>query len=173
MPKFNMYVCSCRADYQKISQKLKDRKQPPPIPGNVPLESRPSLVGALPEFRVRTETFVSPPIAPALPVGQSFDVSAEWLSVYPQRIVNAAKNAMGLTVYTLYMHCTATTKSTRRYIGCTEGNTISIQPRGGTTASRDHHKLLTHQAFAKVISIHFSRCFEASCVSREAFLVCL
>ena len=46
--------------------------------------------------------------------------------------------------------------------------------RGGTTASRDRHKLLTHQAFAKAISIHFlSRCFETSCVSREAFLACL
>ena len=41
-------------------------------------------------------------------------------------------------------------------------------------ASRDRYKLLTHQAFAKAISIHFlSRCFETSCVSREAFLACL
>ena len=51
---------------------------------------------------------------------------------------------------------------------------VFLAPRGGTTASRDRHKLLTHQAFAKAISIHFlSRCYEASCVSREAFLACL
>ena len=58
--------------------------------------------------------------------------------------------------------------------GCRTSSASEARPRGGTTASRDRHKLLTHQAFAKAISIHFlSRCFETSCVSREAFLACL
>ena len=61
----------------------------------------------------------------------------------------------------------------RRFVDLGE-RPCSMSPRGGTTASRDRHKLLTHQAFAKAISIHFlSRCFETSCVSREAFLACL
>ena len=51
---------------------------------------------------------------------------------------------------------------------------VATQSYPGTTASHDRYKLLTHQAFAKAISIHFlSCCFEASCVSREAFLACL
>ena len=61
-----------------------------------------------------------------------------------------------------------------RIYACARTHVIYNITIGGTTASRDRHKLLTHQAFAKAISIHFlSRCFETSCVSREAFLACL
>ena len=71
---FALVMCVlCRSDYQKISQKLRDRKHPPPLPANVPPDSRPSLTGVLP-FRERSDTIARPPLSPAMPAGQSFDV---------------------------------------------------------------------------------------------------
>ena len=69
----------CRSDYQKISQKLKERKQPPPLPNNLPPGSRPSLVGnqLIPErMRERSETVVGPPPALVAPLDHSYEVSA-------------------------------------------------------------------------------------------------
>ena len=71
-------VFFCRADYQKISQRLKERKHPPPIPGNVAPENRPSLVGGVtPQLRDRSDTVLRlpPTPPPGASVPTTYDVS--------------------------------------------------------------------------------------------------
>ena len=78
-----------RADYQKISQRLKERKPPPPMPGNVGLDNRPSL---LPEqVRDRSDTIIRP-LVPALPIPANYEVSTHY------------KHSNCFTIYKLLFH---------------------------------------------------------------------
>ena len=75
MPASTVNINPFRADYQKISQRfMRDRKQPPPIPGNVPPDSRPSLVGVAPQGRDRSDTIVGP-FPHSVPSPATYEVS--------------------------------------------------------------------------------------------------